>query len=548
VAETGSPKASLANPVDVKDLVFNYIGAGKPVLTVDSFHVIEGEVALVIGKSGGGKSTLVNCFNGVIPHIFKGNDPGGVLVYGNVVKDTPLPKLSSMVGTLLQDPETQVLNYTVEEEIAFGPENLMMPPEEIQKRVDEAIMTTGIENLRTRETYVLSGGELQRVALAAVLAMKTKLLIMDEPTSNIDPEGTARVFQTLTGLKGKSTLIIVEHKLERALHFIDRVVLVDEGKIVFDIEKAKLVEHIDELHEAGIDVPEHYLYAKKFKMDPSNIEGIRKRIAQEHLVLATPKRENGGKVILEAFAHVEVPGKILVDAELTLKEPQVLAIMGRNGAGKSTFLKTVMNFLDKELTAKSKLVINGVDLSKASIQERGKHIAYVPQSFDLMLINKTVEEEISYSLRKRGVKDYRGPTEEFLKLFGLQEFRRRDPLMLSVGQRRRVAMASALSSGVKIVMMDEPTSGQDFYHKEIIAKEINMLKGLGYSFIIVTHDAKFVYRYADSMVVLDAGKKVLEGTPEEVFADSQKYSVIPPTEYYLRNPGIPIPELGMLGV
>lgn len=548
MAETGSPQASLANPVDVKDLVFNYVGVGKPVLTVDSFHVVEGEVALVIGKSGGGKSTLVNCFNGVIPHIFKGNNPDGVVVYGNVVKQTPLPKLSSMVGTLLQDPETQVLNYTVEEEIAFGPENLMMPPEEIQRRVDQAIATTGIENLRERETYVLSGGELQRVALAAVLAMQPKLLIMDEPTSNIDPEGTARVFQTLTGLKGKSTLIIVEHKLERALHFIDRVVLVDDGKVVFDVEKAKLVEYVEELHAAGIDVPEHYLYAKRFKMDPSNIEGIRQRIARENLNLETPKRDNGGKVILEAFAHVEVAGKVLVDAELALKEPQVLAIMGRNGAGKSTFLKTVMNFLDKELTAKSKLVINGVDLSKATIQERGKHIAYVPQSFDLMLINKTVEEEISYSLRKRGVKDYKGPTEEFLKLFGLQEFRRRDPLMLSVGQRRRVAMASALSAGVKIVMMDEPTSGQDFYHKEIIAKEINMLKGLGYSFIIVTHDAKFVYRYADSMVVLDGGKKVLEGTPEEVFASSQKYSVIPPTEYYLRNPDIPIPELGMLGV
>ncbi len=548
MAETGSPEVPMTNPVDVKDLVFNYVGAGKPVLTVDDFHVIEGEVALVIGKSGGGKSTLVNCFNGVIPHIFKGNDPDGVKVYGNAVKQTPLPKLSTMVGTLLQDPETQVLNYTVEEEIAFGPENLMMPTEEIQRRVDEAIATTGIENLRERETYVLSGGELQRVALAAVLAMRPKLLIMDEPTSNIDPEGTARVFQTLTGLKGKSTLIIVEHKLERALHFIDRVVLVDDGKVVFDIEKARLVEHVDELHAAGIDVPEHYLYAKKFGMDPTDIEAIRQRIVREGLELVTPRRDNTGKVVLEAYAHVEVPGKVLVDAELTLREPQVLAVMGRNGAGKSTFLKTVMNFLDKELTSKSRLVINGVDLGKASIQERGKYIAYVPQSFDLMLINKTVEEEVSYSLRKRGVKDYRGPTEEFLKLFGLQEVRKQDPLMLSVGQRRRVAMASALSAGVKIVMLDEPTSGQDFYHKEIIAKEINMLKGLGYSFIIVTHDAKFVYRYADSVVVLDAGMKVLEGTPEEVFASSQKFSIIPPTDYYLRNPGIPIPELGMLGV
>ena len=535
-------------PVDVKGLAYSYIEGGKPVLTVDSFRVEDGEVAIVIGKSGGGKSTLVNCFNGVIPHIFKGSDPTGVIVYGKVVRDTPLPKLSAEVGTLLQDPETQVLNYTVEEEVAFGPENLCLPAEEIRQRVDEAISTCDIANLRERETYVLSGGELQRVALAAVLAMKPKMLIMDEPTSNIDPEGTARVFETLTGLKGKSTLIIVEHKLERALHFVDRVILVDQGKIVFDIEKAKLVDHVEELHDAGIDVPEHYLWAKRFGMDPQNIDAIRARIAMEGLKLEVPARQNDGKVVMEAFAHVEVQGKTLVDAEVSLREQQILAIMGRNGAGKSTFLKTVMNFLDKELTARSKLVVNGVDLSKASIQQRGKYVAYVPQSFDLMLINKTVEDEISYSLRKRGAKDFKERTEEFLDLFGLKEFRRRDPLMLSVGQRRRVAMASALSSGVKIVMLDEPTSGQDFYHKEIISKELHMLKRLGYSFIIVTHDAKFVYRYADYLVVLDSGKKTLEGTPEQVFASSQLFSVVPPTDFYLRNPGIPLPELSKVGV
>ena len=548
MTEAGPISTTSSTPVDVKGLVYSYIDGGRPVLAVDSFRVEDGEVALVIGKSGGGKSTLVNCFNGVIPHIFKGSDPTGVTVYGNVVRDTPLPKLSAAVGTLLQDPETQVLNYTVEEEIAFGPENLCLPREEIQRRVDDAISVTDIANLRERETYVLSGGELQRVALAAVLAMKPKMLIMDEPTSNIDPEGTARVFETLTALKGKSTLIIVEHKLERALHFVDRVILVDQGKVVFDIEKAKLVDHIDQLHEAGIDVPEHYFWAKRFGMNPQDIDAIRARIVTEGLKLEVPPRENGGKVAMEAFAHVEVQGKTLVDAEIALREQQILAVMGRNGAGKSTFLKTVMNFLDKELTARSKLTVEGIDLSKASIQQRGKYVAYVPQSFDLMLINKTVEEEISYSLRKRGAKDFRERTEEFLDLFGLKEFRRRDPLMLSVGQRRRVAMASALSSGVKIVMLDEPTSGQDFYHKEIISKELNMLKRIGYSFIIVTHDAKFVYRYADYLVVLDSGKKVLEGTPEQVFASSQLYSVVPPTEYYLRNPGIPLPELSRVGV
>lgn len=531
------------NPVEINKLSFNYAGAGRDVLTVDQFTVQEGEVALIVGKSGGGKSTLVNCINGIIPHVFKGNNPSGVTVYGKAVKDTPLPQLSTLVGTLLQDPETQVLNYTVEEEVAFGPENLCYPPDDILRRVGEAMSTTGISNLAERETYTLSGGELQRVALAAVLSMRPKLLIMDEPTSNIDPEGTAQIFETLTHLKGRNTLIIVEHKLERVLPFADRVILVDQGKLVFDIKKSELVNHVEQLLEAGVDVPEHYILAKKFGIDPEDVESIRKRIVEDGIRLEIPKRDTGGRTIMEAKAKVQAAGKVLVDAEMSLKEKQITAIMGRNGAGKSTFLKAIMNFLDKDVLSESQLYIDGKDLSKSNIQERGKYIAYVPQSFDLMLINKSVEDEVAYSMKKRHEKNYQARVEEFLSLFSLQPVRKRDPLMLSVGQRRRVAMAAALSSGVKIAMLDEPTSGQDHYHKELIGKELLMLKDRGYSFIIVTHDAKFVYKYADNVVVINSGKKVLDDTPEEVFRESDRYSIMPPTEFYLRHPELPMPKL-----
>jgi len=531
------------NPVEINKLSFNYAGAGRDVLTVDHFTVEEGEVALIVGKSGGGKSTLVNCINGIIPHVFKGNNPSGVVVYGKPVRETPLPQLSTMVGTLLQDPETQVLNYTVEEEVAFGPENLCYPPDEILRRVGEAMATTGISSLAERETYTLSGGELQRVALAAVLSMRPKLIIMDEPTSNIDPEGTAQIFETLTHLKGRSTLIIVEHKLERVLPFADRVILVDQGRLVFDIRKKELVDHIEELIAAGVDVPEHYIFAKRFGIDPEDIDAIRKRIIEERIELETPPRDTSGRLLMEARAKVEAAGKTLVDADMSLREKQILAVMGRNGAGKSTFLKAIMSFLDKDVVSESRLVIDGKDLSKSSIQERGKYIAYVPQSFDLMLINKSVEDEIAYSMKKRHEKNYQSRVEEFLNLFSLQSVRKRDPLMLSVGQRRRVAMAAALSSGVKIAMLDEPTSGQDHYHKELIGKELLMLKEKGYSFIIVTHDAKFVYKYADHVVVINSGKKVLEGRPDDVFRESEKYSIVPPTEFYLRHPELPIPKL-----
>lgn len=528
-------------PVEIRDLSFNYVGAGTPILTVDRMDVEDGEIALVVGKSGGGKSTLVNCINGVIPHVFKGNNPSGVTVYGLPVRETRLPMISTMVGTLLQDPETQVINYTVEDEVAFGPENLCLPPEEIRQRVEEAMSTTDIVDLKERETYLLSGGELQRVALAAVLSMKPKMLIMDEPTSNIDPEGTARVFDTLTRLKGAATLIIVEHKLERALPFVDRVLLVDQGKVVFDIPKARMVDHLEELMAAGVDVPEHYVFAKRFGLEPRDLEGIRDRISKEGIHLVSPPRDNSGKVIMEAYAKVQVPGKVLADFGLALRENQILAVMGRNGAGKSTMLKAIMKFLEKEVEVEATLKVRDMDLSKSPLQEIGKYIAYVPQSFDLMLINKSVEDEVSYSMRKRGEKNYQQKVDEFLTLFSLNEIRRHDPLLLSVGQRRRVAMAATLSSGVKIAMLDEPTSGQDFYHKEVIARELEMLKAKGDAFIVVTHDSKFVYRYADSVIVINQGKKVLEGTPEEVFRDSEQYSIIPPTEFFLREPDLPVP-------
>lgn len=521
--------------VEAKDLAYSYLDAGRPVLTVLSLSIEEGETVLVTGKSGGGKSTLVNCINGVIPHIFRGNNPRSVRVYGQFVRDVPLPKLSTTVGTLLQDPETQILNYTVEEEVAFGPENLCLPEKEIVERVEGAMETTGIHTLKDRETYALSGGELQRVALAAVLSMGPRILILDEPTSNIDPEGTAHIFETLKNLKEGRTLIIVEHKLERVLPFVDRVILVDGGKVISDVRKSELVDHLEEFRAAGIDVPETYFYAKKFGLRIDDLEGIRRKLEDSGGVLPQPQRAPPGKVVLKADSKVTAAGRLLLDAGLELHEGHTLAIMGRNGAGKSTLLKAMMGFLDKDLKSETTLTACDRDLSHASIQERGRYIAFMPQNFDLTLISKSVQDEIAYSLKKRGVKDYKPKVDEFLKLFSLERYRKSDPVMLSVGQRRRVAMAAAISSGSKIVMLDEPTSGQDFYHKEMLAKELTMMKSLGYSFIIVTHDAKFVYKHADRLVVLDAGHQVLEGVPEEVFSRAEKYSIIPPPDFYLSS-------------
>ncbi len=538
-SEKEGPSAQGSTRIFVRDLSFSYTGAPGNSLEVDRFETGEGEIVLVTGKSGSGKSTLVNCINGVIPHIFHGNLSGTVLTSGLVVSDTPLFKISSHVGTLLQDPTTQVLNYTVEEEVAFGPENLCLDPEEIASRVREAVDITGLQSLINRETYTLSGGELQRLAFASVLAMRPEILILDEPTSNIDPEGTEKIFELLKSLAGKKTLLVVEHKVERVLPFVDRIVLVDRGRITLDIEKEDILNHIDDLIEAGIEIPEHYFVARKLHLDATDLSSVREGIARSGIVLAAPDRSSSGKVVLSAHSTVHSVGRSdpLVDIGLSLFEGEMLAIMGRNGAGKSTLLNSLCGLLDMRLKAHISLHVGDDDLSASPVQEVGRHIAYVPQAFDIVLVNSTVEDEISYSLRKRSRmnrRDIREKTESFLKLFSLMEVRSRDPLTLSFGQRRRVAMASALSSGAKIVMMDEPTSGQDFYHREMLGKELSSLRKSGFSFVVVTHDARFVYRHASRMVVMDGGRMVMEGTPEECFRESGKYGITPPSDYLIR--------------
>ncbi len=531
------PSARDRGSISVADLSFFYTGSPERSIKVGSLNVSEGEIILLTGKSGSGKSTLVNCINGVIPHIFHGTRSGMVFVSGLDVSRTSLSALSSHIGTLLQDPSTQVLNYTVEEEVAFGPENLCLSRDEIEERVHEGIAITGLGALLGRETFTLSGGEMQRLSLASVLAMRPEVMVLDEPTSNIDPEGTESIFELLKSLAGKKTILIVEHKVERVLPFVDRLVLVDEGEIRLSIAKEDIIDHLDDLVKAGVEIPEHYTLARDLGIRSTELNEVRARIAEEGLVLHAPVRSSAVKKTLEAHSTVHSEQRLLVDASLSLLEGQVFAIMGRNGAGKSTLLNSLCGMLDSRLRAEVTLRVNGQDVGSSSVRDVGSHIAYIPQAFDIVLINSTVEDEIAYSMRRRGKiskKQLRMNIDKFLGLFSLDDLKDRDPLTLSFGQRRRVAMASALASGVSVVMMDEPTSGQDFFHREILGRELSNLKSEGFSFVVVTHDARFVYRHADRMMVMDGGKNVLEGTPEECFRESAKYGVMPPTDFLLR--------------
>jgi energy-coupling factor transport system ATP-binding protein len=521
--------------IEIDNLKFSYLGQTETALEIEHLSISEGESVLITGKSGSGKSTLIQCINGIIPHVTAGILTGNVRLKGEDVSGMSVAGISTIVGTLLQDPERQVLNYKVVEEVAFGPENLNCTHDEIERRIHAATKRTGIEDLMERDTDTLSGGEMQRVALTSVMAMEPEILVLDEPTSNIDPEGTEKIFQFLHQQKGVKTLLVVEHKVERALRFVDRIIVIDSGRIVLDIPKENMLEMVHTLLEKGIEIPEEFLYASKLGLKTADIDAVREETQRAGITFHTHTRRNGGDLVLEAQSMVRVPDRIIVDATLKARKGTVVAIMGKNGAGKSTFLKAMLGLLNKnQFTSSSSIKIDNLDLSRSDISKRGAYISYLPQSFDLMLINRTVEREVKYSMRKRGIWNDE-LLQTIFEIFELYEIRAADPLRLSMGQRRRVSMASILASEVRIVLMDEPTSGQDFYHKDLMGKELRKITGMGYTVIVVTHDARFVYRYADELAIMHEGKIVFHGIPEEGFEISGQYGILPPSDHLLRR-------------
>ncbi len=521
--------------IEIKNLIFTYMGEEKPALEIDDFYVNEGESILLTGRSGSGKSTLINCINGIIPHVISGELKGSVRLMGEEVREMKLPDIARTVGTLLQDPERQVMNYNIVDEIAFGPENLKFSRDEMERRINRAISVVGLESFIERETTKLSGGELQRVALASVIAMEPKIMILDEPTSNIDPEGTEQIFRFIQDNRENMTQIIVEHKVERALPFVDRVVVVNDGKIILNVSKEHLMRDVEVLLDAGIEIPEEYIYAKQLGLDTVDPEVIREKIREKGLNLSRRTRRNDGETVLSSHLDVDVEGRKIVSTDLNLKKGQVYCIMGKNGAGKTTLIKGLMDFLNKkQFSVSSSLNIEGEDLSGKDYVLRGRKIAYLPQSFDLMLVSKSVESEVYYSAKHRKIPGFREIGDELIGMFSLDDKRMTDPLMLSTGQRRRVCMAAALASSAHIMLMDEPTSGQDFLNKKILGEEIRKLCARGFTFLIVTHDSRFAYRYGDYIGIMDNGRIIHEGEPDHIFRFSSEYGVIAPSDYVLR--------------
>jgi len=512
----------------------------------------KGEFVLLIGPSGCGKTTLLYCINGLIPHRLKrGIRKGKVLLNINGkwhdVASLPMNVISQHVQTVFQDPEIQFFKLHVIDELAFTLENLGYSREEIARRIEFAAKACGIEHLLNKDVFSLSGGEKQRVAIASALAVQPDILLLDEPTSNLDPVGAKMVLETIERIaKHGSLVILVEHRLEETSKHADRVIVMHEGRILVDAPPKKVYgdpELLQKLYEIGIRPPwpaELISRLKKKRILPENapvpltVEDasniIKEYLKQGQLIpikIPTPdipsmfsSVDNNRRPVIEIknLWYMYPDGTVaLRGINLKIYEGEFVGIIGNNGSGKSTLLLNILGLLRPSY---GKVYVFGKDVTKISVAELARHVGLVLQNPDLMLFQPTVWKELAFGPRNLGL-----PREEIerrvkmaLKMMKIERFAQRDPHRLSRGQRHRVAVGAVLSMIPKIFIADEPTTGQDYGSCKDYLELLAKLNKEGRTIIVVSHTLDIIARYCSRVVVLHRGRIVLDGPPREVFA------------------------------
>ena len=528
--------------IEINNLSFKYPRGDEYVLKNINLKVKEGEFLLLMGPSGCGKTTLVNTINGIIPHVIEGVREGSVLVFGKDVKETPIKNISETVGTVFQNPETQFFTMTVEEELAFGPENLNVPPEEIKDRIREAIEYVGIEDLLDKDIMSLSGGQKQRVAIASILTMKPKILILDEPTSDLDPEGAAEVLATVKRLNEllNSTILLIEHRLEEVSKHVDRVIVMNEGKIIAQGTPRKVFNDTEMLESIGIRPPQSSQVVVELKKRGFNIPNIALTVEEAVMALrnlinnnlkTSPlkkieikdrtqykiKEENIPEIEIKNLWHLYPDGTLaLRGINLTIHKGEFIGIIGQNGAGKSTLVSHLIGLLHP---SQGYVKLYGRDVTKLPVSEIARHIGFIFQDPDLMLFQSTVWDEIAFGPRNMGLdeEEVRKRVEESIDMMRLKGYEKRHPHALSRGQRHRVAIASVLSMRPEILIADEPTTGQDYGATKKYLELLKRLNEEGKTIIVISHDMKTIAKYVDRVIVLKKGRILLDGPTRKIF-------------------------------
>lgn len=509
---TDQPKESCNLSVDpslplvIRDLSFTYRIRQQPAIDHINLDLHPGELVLLAGSSGCGKTTLMRCINGLIPRVYTGHLEGEIYLYGKPAHDLSMADLSQTVGTLLQDPERQIVGSYVLNDVAFGLENLALPRHEILERIDEALDYLGILHLRDRETFGLSGGEKQKVALAGILAMRPKILLLDEPLASLDPASAQEALQLFRRLANQGiSILLVEHRVEDVLSIKpDNYFLLEDGKQTYYGGLQGLLDVVD---------------YRQFKLPAKiSMERARQDAPPAWIPLNLPEK----KQALIQFQNVsfryapDLP-EVLQDINLTIYKGDVVAILGHNGAGKSTLVKHALGLIKP---TQGQVLLDGKDTRNISVAQAARTIGYVFQSPSQMLFAPTVNQELAFGPRNLGFTEQtiQENSAHALRTVNLQEEGESPPLALSFGQQKRVSIAAVLAMRSRILMMDEPTAGQDYWNYTSFMDAILQMPDFDAT-IFITHDLDLSVIYANRVILMYDGKILADGSPYEVLKD-----------------------------
>jgi energy-coupling factor transport system ATP-binding protein len=527
--------------ITVDHLTYTYPHAAQPAIQDVSLDVDEGEFLLLAGESGAGKSTLLRALNGLVPHFYGGRIAGQVRVAGHDPVAEGPAAMSAVVGLVFQDPEAQVVADTVEDELAFAMENAGLPQATMRKRIEEVLDQLSIAHLRGRRLSTLSGGERQRVAIGAVLTLQPRILVLDEPTSQLDPQAAEEVLDTLVKLNQDLglTIILSEHRLERVVQHVDRIVFLGRraeagptpilsgppGEVLAEMPLAPPLAEVAR--------------ALGWRPVPLSIKEARRRLSGDRRFV--PPDSSGASLGASAAAGIPSPASpaALETAGVTLRAEnvwytyggrealrglslearpgQILALMGRNGAGKTTLLKLLVGLLKP---GQGRVLVGGTDTRRLPLDAIVRQVGYVPQRPDVLLFADSVRDELAFTRRNHGLPLDGAAVDDLVQRLHLTDYMDRDPKDLSVGERQRVALAAILAAEPGALLLDEPTRGMDYRQKDALAAVLRDLAATGRTIVLATHDVELAAHLADRVALLSEGQVVVQGPARQVMAGS----------------------------
>jgi len=512
--------------IELKDFSFQYKAQSEPTLKNLNLTIYKGEKVLIVGPSGSGKSTIGQCLNGIIPNIYKGTSSGQFLIQGKEAFDLSIYEKSHLVSTVLQDTDGQFIGLSVAEDLAFALENDMVDLGTMKERVQSWAERLDLMKLLDHRPQDLSGGQKQRVSLAGVLIDESPILLFDEPLANLDPKSGQDIIDLIDQIHEEqgTTTIIIEHRLEDVLYRpVDRVILINQGQVLFNGSPDELLR-TTLLAENGIREPLYLTTLRQLGQDINQLEHLDRLddiqlddvncVIPEATFTKTGEAEELLKLEQISFAYQE-NHPILKDISLTIPKGQRLAIVGKNGAGKSTLAKAICGFI----TTEGQYTSRGEDIKQESVKERAERVGYVLQNPNQMISTNMIFDEVALGLRLRGVseEDIKERVYQVLKTCGLYEFRKWPISALSYGQKKRVTIASILVLGPEILVLDEPTAGQDQRNYTDIMEFLDSLQEKGHTIVMITHDMQLMLDYSDRALVVSDGQILADLSPAELF-------------------------------